>query len=129
MTQGIRRRRIHNECPDDVSTHTDQQVRLLRCKLAGQLGQPRRVRVGIAKRHINVASLDEAAFRKRIPQRLVDRSKFRSTEHEPADPVDLGALGTRRERPCGRRAAEQRDELAPSHVEHGASSPAPGRRR
>jgi hypothetical protein len=36
---------------------------------------------------------------------------------------------TRRERPRYSRAAEQRDELASSYVEHGASSPALGPRR
>jgi len=30
-----------------------------------------------------------------------------------------------RERPSRRRAADQRDELAPSHAGHGASSPVP----
>jgi hypothetical protein len=34
-----------------------------------------------------------------------------------------------RERPCRRRAAEQRDEVAAFHVEHGASSPALCQRR
>jgi hypothetical protein len=38
-------------------------------------------------------------------------------------------LRARRQRPRGRRAAEQRDEFASSHVEHGASSPALGPRR
>ena len=32
-------------------------------------------------------------------------------------------LRPRRQRLCRRRAAEQRDELAPSQVEHAASSP------
>jgi hypothetical protein len=34
----------------------------------------------------------------------------------------LGPLRSRRKRPRRRRAAEQRDELPPSQVEHGASS-------
>jgi hypothetical protein len=54
----------------------------------------------------------------------------RSHRHQHADPPHpLGLLRARRERPSNRRAAEQRDELASSHVEHGASSPALGSRR
>jgi hypothetical protein len=37
---------------------------------------------------------------------------------DPPHPVAL--LRPRRERPCRRRAAEQDDDIAPSHVEHGA---------
>jgi hypothetical protein len=36
-------------------------------------------------------------------------------EHDAPYPYPLGLLRARRERPCGRRAAEQRDELAPLH--------------
>jgi hypothetical protein len=36
-------------------------------------------------------------------------------------------MGARRERPPRRRAADERDELAPSYVEHGASPPLFGR--
>jgi hypothetical protein len=39
---------------------------------------------------------------------------------QPREPCRL--LRTRRERPRRRRAAEQRQELAPPHVEHQASS-------
>jgi hypothetical protein len=49
--------------------------------------------------------------------------------HQHADPPHpLGLLRACRERPSSRRAAEQHDELASSHVEHGASSPALGPR-
>jgi hypothetical protein len=42
--------------------------------------------------------------------------------HQHADAAHaLTLLRPRRERPCHRRAAEQRDELAPSQVEHGFS--------
>jgi len=44
-----------------------------------------------------------------------------SQEHDP--PHSLCLLRARRERPCYRRAAEQRDEIAPFQVEHPASSP------
>ena len=48
----------------------------------------------------------------------------RGRGHEHADaPHPLGLLRARRERPRRRRAAEQRDELAPSHVEHGGPLP------
>src|SRR5262245_21156989 len=40
----------------------------------------------------------------------VERSRV-----EPADNWHPSLLRPRRERPCGRRAAEQRDELAPPH--------------
>ena len=43
-------------------------------------------------------------------------------EHADA-PHPLGLLRARRERPRRRRAAEQRDELAPPHGEHGGSLP------
>jgi len=59
----------------------------------------------------------------RLPFRIIG-----GEVHQHADaPHPLALLRARRERPstcC--RAAEQRDELASSHVEHGASSPALG---
>src|SRR6476469_2680855 len=45
--------------------------------------------------------------------------------HKPAD-RHRGLLRPRRNRPRGRGATEQRDELAPPHVEHGVSPPPPG---
>src|SRR5215468_11463363 len=48
--------------------------------------------------------------------------RLRGANAYPPHPLTL--LRPRRERPGGRRAAEQRDELAPSHVGHGDSSPA-----
>jgi hypothetical protein len=47
---------------------------------------------------------------------------FRSNQHADT-PHPLGLLRARRERPRDRRAAEQRDELAASYVEHEATSP------
>src|SRR5262249_19600907 len=41
---------------------------------------------------------------------------------EPSDYRHRGLLRPRRERPCRRRAAEQRDEMAASCVEHGLPS-------
>src|SRR6266478_4512164 len=44
--------------------------------------------------------------------------------HQHADTTNsLRLLRARRERPCGCCAAEQRDELAASHVEHGGFLP------
>jgi hypothetical protein len=55
----------------------------------------------------------------RLPFRIV-----RGDTHEYSDaPHALALLRARRERPCRRCAAEERDELAPSYVEHGASPP------
>jgi hypothetical protein len=54
-----------------------------------------------------------------LPFRIV-----RGQVHEHADtPHLLRLLCVRRERPGSHRTAEQRDELAASYVEHGASSP------
>jgi hypothetical protein len=87
----------------------------------------------------DVLALDEACFL----QALAERGHQVSGICERGVPQETNnrhcrLLRTRRERPR-RRAAEQRDELAPSHVEHGASSPLwalglstdgqPGRRR
>src|SRR5215472_955837 len=52
----------------------------------------------------------------------------RSQHYYGEAPHTLGLLRARRERPRGRRAAEHDDELAPSYVEHGATSPALDRR-
>src|SRR5215470_6267772 len=41
--------------------------------------------------------------------------------------LSLAMLRMHSERPCGCRAGRERDELAPSDIEHGASSPS-GRR-
>jgi hypothetical protein len=41
---------------------------------------------------------------------------------EKADHRHCRLLRARRERPCYRRTAKQRDQLAPPHVEHGAPS-------
>jgi hypothetical protein len=49
----------------------------------------------------------------------------RGQAHEDANaPHPLGLLRTRRQRPRS-RAAEERDELAPSDVEHGGTQPRP----
>jgi hypothetical protein len=47
--------------------------------------------------------------------------EIRAQHADTGDPARL--LRARRERPRASRAAEQGDELAPSYVEHGASSP------
>src|SRR5262249_44985196 len=60
--------------------------------------------------------------------RLIFRVAFR-VGHQDANPPHLtGLLRARRERPRHSRAAEHDDELAPSYVEHGATSPALDRR-
>jgi len=55
-------------------------------------------------------------------ERRVDSGR---TAAEQSDHRKRTLLRARRERPS-RRAAEQRDELAPSHAEHGASFPPAG---
>ena len=78
-----------NECPDDVSPTPIKRSGFCADQLAGQLGQPRRLRVGIAKRHIDVASLDEAALRERIPQCLVDASLSSERTGNTSQPIRL----------------------------------------
>src|SRR5262249_1066909 len=64
-------------------------------------------------------------------QALVERCKsiltlrvIRSPVHEDANPPQtFRLLRARRERPRGRRAAQQRDELASSHIGHGGVLP------
>src|SRR5262249_59909013 len=61
-----------------------------------------------------------------LPESPNVRLRFRVTfrvGHQDANPPHLtGLLPPRRERPRGHRAAERRDEVAPPHVEHWASS-------
>jgi hypothetical protein len=90
-----------------LAPHTD---RLVPPQIASQLRccPPRRIRLSksVAKRR---------ACRRRRDGGIIGQK---------TNPVDLpNLLRARRERPRRRRAAEQRDELAASHVEHGGSLP------
>jgi hypothetical protein len=67
----------------------------------------------------NVATVGPAQLRQRLCERQYAPLRcriIRRETHEQADaPHALALLRTRRERPRGRRAAEQRDEGAPCH--------------
>src|SRR5215472_4569372 len=77
------------------------------------------LRPPILNRHI--LALDVAGFTKALAecgQKACTIGKERPRAAEKPDHRHRRLLRARRERP-GRRAAEQRDELAPFHVEHG----------
>ena len=73
----------------------------------------------------HVAAVGPAQFLQPLQERRDAGLSFRIVRgqvHEHADaPHPLALLRARRERPRSRRAAEQRDELAPLHVDHPAS--------
>src|SRR5262249_54500930 len=102
---------------DGRGTHAHQQLRLQRdqllCHHGGSLSAGRRVAV----LDFNVASFRPAEAREPLTGSrnalLHRRIAFGSPPPHAAPPRRL--LCARRERPRGRRAAEQRDELAPSH--------------
>jgi hypothetical protein len=74
----------------------------------------------------NVLALAKTALLETAPKRFkqVHRVLRRPAAHE-ADHRHHRLLGMRHQRPRRRRAAEKRDELAPSHVGHGAFPPQP----
>src|SRR5262249_38517645 len=73
---------------------------------------------GVAVFHFEVAPLDVAEVahpEQKLPAQ-VDRYRVRPPRRiEIAEPHDFRLLRARRGRPCGRRAAEKRDELAAFH--------------
>jgi hypothetical protein len=75
----------------------------------------------IFDRHI--LALDVARFIQALPEGDHPRFGFgfRQSGSDHADHRHRRLLRPRRERPRGRHAADERDELAPSPVEHGAS--------
>src|SRR6516162_9693239 len=82
------------------------------------------LRPAVLDRHI--LALDVAGFTKALAecgQIACTISKRRAAEKSDHRHRPLLLLRPRRERPRGRRAAEQRDELAPRYVEHGGVLP------
>src|SRR5262249_26099893 len=64
-----------------------------------------------------VAALDDACFAQAAAERRqLRRESARRCRSKHADGRHVGLLRARRERPCRRRATEQRDELASLHV-------------
>jgi hypothetical protein len=67
-----------------------------------------------------IATFNPAEIAKSSPQRRdPTRVTGRGHKTQEADAGRLGRLRTRRERPSGGRAAEQRDELTAPHMKHG----------
>jgi hypothetical protein len=78
----------------------------------------------------HVLALDVAGFAEAFTERgCMARGAIERPAADKADHRHRRLLRARRPRPRRRSAAEQRDEFASSHVEHGASSPALGPRR
>jgi len=76
-----------------------------------------------AERDREILSFDEPRFAQPLTERCDHGGGLsRRSAAEKANHGHCRLLRTRRERPCGYTAAEQRDELAPSHVGHGPSS-------
>ena len=100
---------------NEVGTRRDQFPRelLSRFRVAGH--RPARV-------DTDIAALGPAELLKFVPERGNVGLSLRvalGIRHKSTDPShDVSLLRARRERPRSRRAAEQRDELASSHVEH-----------
>src|SRR5215831_13861691 len=107
-----RRRGLGRKCgPDQIGSHCRKPVELtVRPTIFDDV-----LTFGIAR---FLKSLQESIYERLV---LLWRCTVEKTYHR-----QRRLLRARRERPCGCRAAQQSDELAPSHVEHGASFPPAG---
>src|SRR5262245_40617272 len=96
---------------DDIRLHSGE----LACIEAGAIG----IAAGPTKLHPHVTAIDPSQLLQPLLQGRHATLPLRvvlGEDGEHADPARLvRLLRPRRERPCGRRAAEQRDELAPPH--------------
>src|SRR6516165_3308863 len=115
----------------------EQHVRLQTDKLFCQCAHQIDVAAAPARVDPHIAAFGPAELSKMPREFREQRLTFwigRGKIHEHADPPNLiGLLRARRERPSGRRAAEQRDEIAPSdhsitssarrRIEVGSSTP------
>jgi hypothetical protein len=93
---------------DDVDLQPNQ--------LRRQIGQTIGTSLCRTKLEGEIAAFDVAEFAQSFAELLAERFRIRSRQDERSDPRQSALLHARRERPCRRRAAEQRDELAPFHV-------------
>src|SRR5262249_8665111 len=109
-------------CHDDVGSQADQLLR--------ERSYPIDVSAGPTKVHPHVAAIGPTQVRKRLSERR-DHSRRRAivfvAPHDHADvPHAVALLRARQERPR-RRAAEERDELAPDHsITRSAMASRPG---
>src|ERR1700730_10929961 len=99
---------------DYIDFETDQ--------LGGQFGKPVEVSFSRSKLKSNVLPLDIPQIAQPLPKLPPKLFWVDIANDQCADGRHLRLLRVGRERPHGRRGAEQPDELPPSHVEHGASS-------
>src|SRR6516164_7977070 len=114
---GLRLAGKHGGCRGrSCEKHVGLQTDKLFCQCAHQIdvaAAPARVDPHIAAFGPAELSKMPREFREQRLTFWIGRGKI----HEHADPPNLiGLLRTRRERPCHRRAAEQRDEFAPLHL-------------
>ena len=85
-------------------------------ELPGEDGQLDRPLVGVSPVNGKIFAFDVAQLPK-LFSKTVELGEILFVTSQDADaPYALGLLRARRERPRRRRAAEQRDELAPLHV-------------
>src|SRR5262249_28532656 len=96
-------------CEDHVGLQCDQFFRLYLRLICAAIGCKASV-------HADIATLRPSTLFKPLPKSREARRHFRivlGQGRQHRDPANsVGLLRARRERPCGRRATEQRDELA-----------------
>src|SRR5262249_48948127 len=80
--------------------------------------------------NLDIAALGPAELAEAFPKRsnagLSFRIAFRKRRQHADSPHSLALLRARRERPCGSRAAEQGDEIAPFHSITSSARPSIG---
>ena len=102
---------------DQREVRRHQHVDPERQKLRNQLPRPRRVSLRVALLQEKVAAEDVSAFLKPLAQACEAHVRVRKIVPEIADARNF-PLRPRRRRPrahCGRRPAEESEEIAPSH--------------
>jgi hypothetical protein len=92
-------------------------------QLGGQFGKPVEASFSRSKLKSNVLPLDVPQIAQPLPKLPPKLFWIDIANDQCADGRGLRLLRVGRERPHSRRAAEQRDELAPLDAEHGGSSP------
>jgi len=92
----------------------DEHVDVEPKQLLGERGQPVVIALRPAELDEKIATFDPAEIAKSSPQRRdATRVTGRGHKTQEADARRLGRLRVRRERPRRRRAAQERDKLAP----------------
>src|SRR5262249_15480370 len=100
-----------------VSTHCNDAGDLLAGEIGGKPRQPIVLTLSPTIVERDVLTLDKARFIESLPdERNQRRVDSRRTTAEQSDHWQCTLLRPRRERPRGRRAADERDELAASQL-------------